>query len=188
MDFLTLVEEAGFADAEMVAETGFNSSPITKGVLFRAVKSEQVIIKKEKTKEASPSALPAASMTDEPPQGKIEYLTKKALELGADRAKIISTNTVVVEEWVRWKCQYGCSMYAKDSFHPPLAPDTESTKKVLSEYSTALLINGHKGKLLTDIALRLEGEAYHIGYYKAFALTSLSSSALTSLSSAPGAT
>lgn len=53
MDFLTLLEEAGFVDAEMVGETGFNSSPITKGVLFRAVKSEQVITKKEKTKEAS---------------------------------------------------------------------------------------------------------------------------------------
>jgi alkylhydroperoxidase/carboxymuconolactone decarboxylase family protein YurZ len=32
--------EAGFVDAELVAETGFNSSPVTKGVLFRAKKPE----------------------------------------------------------------------------------------------------------------------------------------------------
>ena len=34
-----MLKEAGFADVEWVAETGFNSSPVTKGVLFRARKS-----------------------------------------------------------------------------------------------------------------------------------------------------
>jgi hypothetical protein len=33
-----MMKEVGFTDVELVAETGFNSSPITKGVLFRAVK------------------------------------------------------------------------------------------------------------------------------------------------------
>ncbi len=33
-----MMREAGFADAELVAETGFNSSPVTRGVLFRAAK------------------------------------------------------------------------------------------------------------------------------------------------------
>jgi len=39
-DFLDLLKKAGFTDAELVAETGINSSPITKGVLIRASKSE----------------------------------------------------------------------------------------------------------------------------------------------------
>ena len=34
-----MLSKAGFADVEWVAETGFNSSPVTKGVLFRARKS-----------------------------------------------------------------------------------------------------------------------------------------------------
>ena len=34
-----MLKEAGFADIEWVAETGFNSSSVTKGVLFRARKS-----------------------------------------------------------------------------------------------------------------------------------------------------
>ncbi len=38
MDFLAILEKTGFADIEMVDETGFNSSPKTKGVLIRAKK------------------------------------------------------------------------------------------------------------------------------------------------------
>jgi hypothetical protein len=38
MDFLALLRKTGFAEAEMAAETGFNSSPVTRGVTFRARK------------------------------------------------------------------------------------------------------------------------------------------------------
>lgn len=103
----------------------------------------------------------------------MDYLLKRALELGVEKVKIIDTETVVVGEWVRWKCLYGCPLYAKDPFHPPVAPDAESTKKVLREYAKALLLNGPNGQTLTEAAVKLEGEAYHRGYYKAFALTAL---------------
>ena len=33
-----MISEVGFADSELVAETSVNSSPVTKGVLFRARK------------------------------------------------------------------------------------------------------------------------------------------------------
>lgn len=105
----------------------------------------------------------------------MEYLLKKAIQFGAEKAKIITADSVIVEEWVRWKCQYGCPLYDKDPFHPPCAPDAESTKKVLKEYAKAILMNGPRGKILTEAVVKLEGEAYHSGYYKAFALTALSS-------------
>jgi hypothetical protein len=105
----------------------------------------------------------------------MEYLLDQALELGAEKARVIDTDTIVVEEWVRWKCQYGCPLYEKDGFHPPCAPAAESTRKVVKEYSKAILMNGPKGKALTEVAVKLEGIAYHRGYYKAFALTALSS-------------
>lgn len=38
MDFLVLMKHAGFVEVVMPSETGLNSSPVTKGVLFRAVK------------------------------------------------------------------------------------------------------------------------------------------------------
>ncbi len=106
---------------------------------------------------------------------KMEALIKRALELGAEKAKVIDTDTVSVNEWVRWKCLYGCPFHGKDAYHPPCAPDAESTQKVLKEYSKAILMNSSKGKALTEAAGRLEGEAYQLGYYKAFALTAITS-------------
>lgn len=38
MDFLELMEHAGFVEIEMVRETGFNSSQVTRGMLVRACK------------------------------------------------------------------------------------------------------------------------------------------------------
>jgi hypothetical protein len=40
MDFLAMLIEAGFIEVELVKDTGFNSSPVTKGVLCRAKKPE----------------------------------------------------------------------------------------------------------------------------------------------------
>ena len=105
----------------------------------------------------------------------MDSLLKKALELGAEKAKLIDTNTVVVEEWVKWKCRYGCPLYGKDAYHPPCAPDAEATGRMLREYKRAILMNGPKGKPLTEVAVKLEGIAYRMGFYKAFAMTALSS-------------
>ncbi len=79
----------------------------------------------------------------------------------------------MVAEWVRWKCLYGSPLFAKDPSHPPVAPDAETMKKILREYTKAILLNGPNGQTLTEAAVKLEGEAYHRGYYKAFALTAL---------------
>jgi len=154
------MRQAGFEEGELVAETGFNSSRVTKGALFRAVRPMAATIQR--------LIGSTAEMGDQ-----MEFLLKRALDLGAEKAKIIDTETVVVSEWVRWKCLYGCPLYAKDPFHPPIAPDAESTRKVLREYTRAILLNGPNGQTLTEAAVKLEGEAYHQGYYKAFALTAL---------------
>jgi hypothetical protein len=158
MDFLALIRQADFEDAELVSETGFNSSPQTKGVLFRAAKPAEAARREREISKA---------------EDKLAYLLQRAVELGAEKAKLIDPETVVVAEWVRWKCQYGCPLYAKDLYHAPGAPEAESMKKVLKEYRTAILLNGPDGKALSEAAVRLEGEAYHRGYYKALALTAL---------------
>jgi len=41
-DFPAMLKETGFAQTELVAPTGFNSSPVTQGGLFRAVRSVSV--------------------------------------------------------------------------------------------------------------------------------------------------
>ncbi|SDC42081.1 Predicted metal-binding protein [Candidatus Frackibacter sp. WG12] len=100
-------------------------------------------------------------------------LINKALELGAEEAKIIDTETITVGHWVQLKCQYGCSLYDEDASHRPLAPGVEEMKELLKEYSKALLIHGLKGSALSKVAVKLEHEAVNQGYYKAFALISL---------------
>jgi hypothetical protein len=63
MDFLTLLDQTGFSGAELVSETGFNSSPMTKGVLFRASKSKQEARKKDAATTESPFSLASPGFT-----------------------------------------------------------------------------------------------------------------------------
>lgn len=37
LDFLDMIQTAGFVETELVCESGYNSSPVRKGLLFRAV-------------------------------------------------------------------------------------------------------------------------------------------------------
>jgi hypothetical protein len=175
MDFLALIEKVGFADAELVAETGFNSSPKTKGVLIRGRKPEKTDQMKKPILADVNNIVGQITKNPKKNPPSIEAVLEKAFGLGVEKAKIIDTSTVTVEKWVRWKCLYGCPFYNKDAYHPPIAPDINETKLVLSEYTKAILLNSSKGKALSDIAIRLEQEAYHMGFYKAIALTALPS-------------
>jgi len=168
-----MLQKVGFENAELVAKTGFNSTPKTEGVLLRAVKSEPATSVQRPKEETVPYE--EAHVMEGKPSRSIEAVMDKAYALGCEKAKIIDTSTVIVEKWVRWKCLYGCAFYNKDGFHPPFAPSIDETREVLSGYTKAILLNGAKGKALTDIAVRLEGEAYQMGFYKAFALTALPS-------------
>ena len=71
---------------------------------------------------------------------KFDYLVTKTVELGVEGAKIIDSSTVAVGECVRWKCQYGCPFYDKDSLHPPLAPSAEETKRVPSPRGMKVIV------------------------------------------------
>ena len=175
MEFLAALTNAGFEGVEHMHDTGFNSSPKTKGTLVRARKplipsSDSNSAEKnmaEGTLAVSKSAPISQSLT-------LGNIVERAIQLGAEKAKVIDTDSVVVEKWVKWKCVYGCPMYGKDGYHPPMTPEINEVKEVMGEYAKAVLFNGENGRLMTEIACRLESEAYHSGYYKAFALTALS--------------
>ena len=168
------MQKVGFENAELVGETGFNSSPKTKGVLLRADKSTPSADKQKPANDTKFCEKKTHTL-EKRTQPSIEAVVERAYAFGCEKAKIIDTSTVIIEKWVRWKCLYGCPFYNKDGFHPPLAPGVDDTKEVLGEFTNAILLSGPKGKALTDIAVRLEGEAYHMGFYKAFALTALPS-------------
>ena len=116
-----------------------------------------------------------------------DEITKMANSSGAYIVSPISPDEVVVGNWVRLKCQYGCPSYAKKLSCPPYSPTPEDTRKVLSEYTKAYLI-GYKGstifkkenkenmqelfpKVLRDVRkslFEIEKHAFLSGYYKSF--------------------
>ena len=105
--------------------------------------------------------------------------------------KLISAGLIVVEEWVRWKCRYGCRAYGKHLCCPPFAPGPEETKRMLSEYRYAALVR-FQAKAATELLpehlhhalwpsldlvhrtiFQLERAAFLQGYYKAFGMGAL---------------
>ena len=102
----------------------------------------------------------------------LEVLCKLARKLGAVEAKVISPQTVVTAPWVRWKCQYGCSGYDGSLTCPPHSPAPEETAEVLREYKKAILIHAGDHGDVSEIAVKVEKEAFLSGYYKAFGLGS----------------
>ena len=105
--------------------------------------------------------------------------------------KPISPEMVVVAEWVRWKCRYGCRAYGKHLCCPPFTPAPEETGRMLSEYRHAVLarfeakpdqklLPKHPHHALWNSITRLhktitdlESAAFLAGYYKAFGMVAM---------------
>lgn len=107
----------------------------------------------------------------------IATLKESASRWGATSTRVIPIEDVCVEDWVLLKCEYGCKMYGKRFTCPPYAPSPDETRKTLSNYKKALLL---EFKDLTDRAqwrviqksmYELEREAFLLGFYRAFAYT-----------------
>lgn len=100
-----------------------------------------------------------------------------AFELEADKAKIISTKDIVVGDWVRLKCQYGCGGYGRYFTCPPYSPTPDETRRTLKGYESALIIgfSGFKSNFknpdIHEIMFDMERLAFLEGFYKAFAYT-----------------
>ena len=111
----------------------------------------------------------------------IKKLKEIAVKKGADPdliKQIRPDKVVVSDSWVRTKCKFGCPNYGKMLCCPPFAPTPEETKKLLNEYSEALLVGfrGDKNPLnyrkhhknMHKALIELEFEAFRSGYVKAF--------------------
>ena len=102
-----------------------------------------------------------------------EHFIKRACALGAKEAKVISTQHIFTAEWVRRKCQYGCDGYNEHLTCPPFSPTPQETRRMLDEYTTAILIHCPGDRTdVKELVCTLEREAFLLGYYKAFAMGS----------------
>jgi predicted metal-binding protein len=98
-----------------------------------------------------------------------EELCRRALELGALDARVISIDTVVTAPWTRMRCQYGCAGYGRRLSCPPYSPTAEQTQKVLDCYKTGILMQGELWKV-NPVLVAIEREVFLSGYYKAWSL------------------
>ncbi|BDZ69836.1 DUF2284 domain-containing protein [Methanobacterium petrolearium] len=71
---------------------------------------------------------------------KFKFLEKTALKLGCTDAKVIPADHIVVEDRVRLRCMIGCPTYGKNLRCPPYAPSVDSFRKILNDYSVAMVI------------------------------------------------
>jgi predicted metal-binding protein len=100
---------------------------------------------------------------------RLKSFLKRIVELGADEAKVVKTESVETAAWVRLKCQYGCDGYGSSLCCPPNTPSHWETQKIIDGYELGLLAHFGMNGSATKAMVILEREAFLQGYYKAFA-------------------
>jgi predicted metal-binding protein len=100
--------------------------------------------------------------------------------MGIPKAKLIDPKIVVVGNWVRLKCQFGCGGYGQSLTCPPFSPTPEYTQKMLREYRRGLLLQIENipyrdeeriSRKFKKAVSALEREIFLDGYWKALALS-----------------
>ncbi|HUT73451.1 MAG TPA: DUF2284 domain-containing protein [Armatimonadota bacterium] len=103
---------------------------------------------------------------------RVERLVRLAKRSGAVDVKAIGSDTVFTATWVRLKCQYGCGGYGGCLTCPPHSPTPETTRRLLDEYETILLVHFAGGRDVRKVIAKLERAAFLDGFYKAFGIAS----------------
>lgn len=101
---------------------------------------------------------------------KLDAYCKEALAGGVTDAVVVSPSKVFTAAWVRLRCQFGCSEYGQCLTCPPHSPTPETTRRMLDEYRTAILLHGSDWKAVREVGQTLERKIFLDGYHKAFSL------------------
>jgi predicted metal-binding protein len=112
-------------------------------------------------------------------------LLEKSRKYGLNEVIPFSVSEIIVAEWVHLKCRYGCNKYNTNWCCPPATPNPDKVRKILNEYTQALLLVGrkkcpdfyrnNKRKRAMQVkcwkgTVSLERMLFLTGYYKAFSL------------------
>jgi len=116
----------------------------------------------------------------------LERYRLQAIELGANEAKVISADTVLIDERVLAKCTYPkCNHYGTNANCPPYAMEPDLVRKVVNNFEYGIFIKlevptrvtadiEERKKLtissfvkLAEIVAKIEAQAFYDGYYLA---------------------
>lgn len=95
--------------------------------------------------------------------------------------KWINPKAIVVSQWVRMKCMFGCANYGRNASCPPSVPSVSECRQFFDEYSTAVVLHFEKAvdkpqdrhtwsRGVNQALLELEREVFLSGYERAFLL------------------
>lgn len=95
--------------------------------------------------------------------------------------KWIEPEDIVVSQWVRMKCTFGCGNYGKNASCPPNTPSVAECRQFFSEYRTAVLFHFEKkvdkpedrhswSSEVNQKLVKLERAVFLAGHEKAFLL------------------
>lgn len=69
----------------------------------------------------------------------MEGLVKEGRDAGMDQAQIITTDKVVVDDRVSYKCMFSCSGYNTNLQCPPFSMKPAETRELLQKYSYGII-------------------------------------------------
>ena len=77
-------------------------------------------------------------------EGNYQDLKELFQKYGYQDFKFIDPEKIVVSQWVRMKCMYGCGEYGQNASCPPNVPSVSECERFFREYSIAVVF--HFGK------------------------------------------
>jgi predicted metal-binding protein len=95
--------------------------------------------------------------------------------------KWIKTENIIVSQWVRMKCMYGCPDYGRNASCPPNVPSVAECRQFFNDYTTAAIFHFEKSlekpedratwsKQVNQNLLKLERDLFLKGHQKVFLL------------------
>jgi predicted metal-binding protein len=95
--------------------------------------------------------------------------------------KWIEPKDIVVAQWVRMKCTFGCGEYGRNATCPPNVPPIPECRAFFNNYDTAALFHFEHAvdkpedrhawtRQVNQTLLKLERDVFMSGYHKAFLL------------------
>ncbi len=100
---------------------------------------------------------------------------------GATDFKWIDPRNIVIAQWVRAKCMFGCANYGKHVCCPPDVPSVSECKQLFTEYGSGVIFHFAVTvenpddrqvwfRKMNQVLLRIEREVFFQGYQKALLL------------------
>lgn len=104
----------------------------------------------------------------------LRSIAERAVGWGVLEVRAIPTSSIVVAEWVRLKCRYGCPNYGRRLDCPPNELTVDVTRRLLAEYRRALVLKlrrlpGYRPEG-SGLVHRMERELFLAQFYRAFAI------------------